>query len=272
MPGKYRIRRVRALNPRKSRRIRLHGAAGGLVAILVTLMPAHDWAQQVDTQLWGNLTIDWIKSQQISLGVAIEPKVLVSKPPEDPGWATLGVTPSIEYSRGTWVDLVGEVGVSRTRQTDKVNSTEITPSIGLRFHVLSNLANDFLKERLPKRRLVLRNLIRLEWRSFSYSDDTPDSSSLRLRNRFEALYPLNRPRVTDNGAVYALADVEFFSTADDLEERFASKQRLRIGGGYRHNYPWRFEALYIWDRSRHAAVEAFVKGDQAVDIRLRRVW
>jgi hypothetical protein len=237
------------------------------------LPTAHLAAQdQTQSQLWGNLSLDWIRNEKVSLGVAIEPKALVSKPPEDPGWASLGVTPSIEYTRGKWIDWVGELGVTRTKQTDKVNSTEITPSVGLRFHVLSNIADTYLKERLPKRRLVLRDLLRLEWRNFYYSDETLDSASFRIRNRFETLYPFNRPRISDNGAVYALGDVEFFSTTQDLKERFASKQRLRVGGGYRRNYPWRFEALYVWDRSRHAADEPFVKGDQAVDIRFRRVW
>jgi len=245
---------------------------GVFLAAVVTLLPAQAMAQAAQKELWGSLALDRIASKTISLGVALEPKVLVSKPADDPGWASLGLTPSIELTRGNWLDVVGEVGVTRTKQTDKVNSTEIAPSIGLRFHFLSNLANTYLKERLPKRRLVVRDLLRLEWRHFYYSDDTPDSSSFRLRNRFELLYPFNRPRVTDNGAIYALGDAELFSTAEDLQERFASKQRLRVGGGYRRNYPWRFETLYIWDRSRHAAAEPFTAGNHAVDVRVRRVW
>jgi len=229
-------------------------------------------AQDTETQLWGNLSLDWLRNDQVSLGLAIEPKALISKPPEDPGWASLGATPSIEYTRVSWVDVTGEVGVTRTKQTDHVNSTEITPTLGFRFHILSRLADTYLKEKLPRRRLVLRSYLRFEWRNFSYSDETEDSSDFRIRNRFESLYPFNRPRISDNGAIYALADAEFFTTTEDLAERFASKQRFRVGGGYRRSYPWRFEALYVWDRTRHAGAGAFVKGDQAVDIRLRRLW
>jgi hypothetical protein len=244
-----------------------------LASALVMLRTAYLAAQdQTQSQLWGNLSLDWIKTQRLTLGLAIEPKALVSKPAEDPDWASLGITPSIEFTRGNWMDLVGELGITRTKQTDNVNSTEITPSIGLRFHLLSNIANAYLKERRPKRRFVVRDLLRLEWRNFHYSDETLDSASFRLRNRFEMLYPFNRPRISDNGAIYALGDVELFSTTQDLKERFASKQRVRVGGGYRRNYPWRFEALYVWDRSRHEADEPFVKGDQALDIRFRRVW
>jgi len=237
------------------------------------LQPTHLTAQdQTQSQLWGNLSLDWIKNKQISFGVAIDPKALISKPTEDPGWASLGVTPSIEYTRVNWMDVTGELGVTRTKQDDHVNSTELTPALGFRFHFLSTLADTYLKEKLPRRRLVLRNYLRLEWRNFYYSDETQDTSGFRLRDRFETLYPFNRPRISDNGAIYAIGDAEFFSTTEDLAERFASKQRFRIGGGYRRSYTWRFEALYVWDRSRHAAAEPFVKGDQAVDLRLRRLW
>jgi hypothetical protein len=223
-------------------------------------------------QLWGNLTLDWIKSRDLTLGLDIEPKVLVSKPSTDPGWATLEVTPSVEYTKGNWFDVLGELMVARTKQTDDLNSTEVTPRIGFRFHILSNIANDLVKERRPKHRLVLRALLRAEWRNIYYSGDKPESSSFRLRNRAEWLYPLNRPRVTDDGAYYVTGDAEWFWTTQDLDERFASKQRVRAGIGYRHSYAWRFEALYIWDRSRQTATDEFTRADSAIDLRVRRVW
>jgi hypothetical protein len=71
------------------------------------------------------------------------------------------------------------------------------------------LENDFLKEKLPKRRLVIRDFIRLEWRNLYYSSDKPDSSSLRLRNRVEMSYPMTRRRLTDDGATYVTGDAEW---------------------------------------------------------------
>ena len=70
---------------------------------------------------------------------------------------------------------------------------------GLRFHVLSNIRDELLKEKQPKRRVVLRNLLRLEWRNQYYSDDTPPSSTLRVRDRIELEFPFNRARVTEDG-------------------------------------------------------------------------
>ncbi len=228
-------------------------------------------AGQAETQLWGNVTLDWIKSHRLTFGADIEPKILVSKPPDAPGWATLDVTPSVEYTQGNWFDVVGELLLARTKQTDDLNSTEITPRLGFRFHVLSNVKNDLLKEKLPKRRLVVRNFLRLEWRHLDYSSDTPDSSTFRLRDRVELdtressacyrrwrhVHPERRGVVLDG---------------EDIEERYASKQRVRAGIGYRRSRAWRVEALYIWDRSRQAATDGFITSDYAVDVRVRRVW
>jgi hypothetical protein len=128
----------------------VHRSIGATSLLLVALLASPVTADQPELQLWGNVTLDWIQSHQLTLGVDIEPKVLVSKPSDDPGWATLDVTPSVEYTRGAWFDTVGELLVARTRQTDDLNSTEITPRVGFRFHILSNLENDFLKEKLAR--------------------------------------------------------------------------------------------------------------------------
>jgi hypothetical protein len=243
----------------------------GTTAVLLLLMPCAPVAQ-VDTQVWANFTFDWVKSHRTTIGVNAEPKVLVSAPAGDPGWATFDVTPSLEYSRGEWFDMVGEMLVGRTRQTDGLDSTELTPRIGFRLHLLSNLRHEIVKERRPRRRLVLRDLLRLEWRNLHYSTDDPDSSTVRLRNRFETLWPINRLRVTDNGASYLAADWEWFIPLDDPAERFANRQRVRAGIGYRRSFAWRFEARYLWNRSRNTIDEPFTSTDHAIDLTMKRVW
>ena len=85
-----------------------------------------------------------------------------------------------------------------------------------------------------KHRVVLRNLARLEARNLFYSAaDKPNKSTLRFRERVELQCALTRPRVTDNGATYALGDAEWFWQLDDVSERYANKQRVRGGIGYR---------------------------------------
>jgi hypothetical protein len=242
------------------------------MTVLASALFASPAAAQTDQQIWGELTLDWIKSHTLTFGVEVEPKVFVSKQPDEPGWATLDVTPKAEYARGKWFDIVGELHLGRTRQTDDQDSTEVTPRVGFRFHLLSNIVDDLSKERQSRRRLVLRNFARVEWRNLYYSDDTPQSSTVRYRDRVESLFPVNRTRVTDSGALYGSADVEWFWTHHDPPERFANKQRVRVGAGYRWNYAWRLETLYVWDRSRDSAESGFTTNDGAIDIRLRRVW
>jgi hypothetical protein len=243
-----------------------------IAALLGALLLPGVAQAQTHTQLWTNFTFDWIKSKRVTFGVDAEPKVLLSAPSGDPWWATLDVTPSFEYSRGEWFDAVSELLVGRTRQTDDVNSTEVTPRIGFRLHLLSNLRNALEKEKRPKRRLVIRDLARLEWRNLWYSNDQPMSWTLRFRNRVEALWSLNRSKVTDDGAFYLQADDEWFWPLDEPDERYAYKERVRAGLGYRRSFAWRFEALYVLDRSRKSASESFSTSDRVVELTMKRVW
>jgi len=240
--------------------------------VLLLLCVARQAEAQHTTQLWGEFKLSWIETRQLTYGLDVEPKLLLSKPESHPDWVTLDLTPSVEYSRGEWLDVVGELLMARTRQTDDLNSTEITPRVGLRLHVLSNLREE-IKEKRPTHRLVLRNFARLEWRNLFYSDASkPNTSTLRFRDRIEMMCALTRPRVTDNGATYALADAEWFFPLDDVPERFANKERLRAGLGYRHNLAWRFEGLLIWNRSRNTIDQSFTTSDFVIDLTVKRVW
>ena len=37
-------------------------------------------------------------------------------------------------------------------------------------------------------------------------------------------------------------------------------------------FAWRFEALYIWNRSRNTIDEGFTTSDNIIDFRVKRVW
>ena len=136
-------------------------------------------------------------------------------------------------------------------QTDDVDSTEVTPRLGARFHLFSRRQLLQVAEQAPQRRIVVRDLVRVESRNFFYSGgDADNESTFRFRNRLEFLLPLNKASITDDGARYWLADWEWFVPLDDPEERFANRQRIRTGIGYRRSFNWRYELLYIWTRSR----------------------
>jgi hypothetical protein len=148
--------------------------------------------------------------------------------------------------------------------------------VGVRFHLFSRqplVRRVVGREQWPKRRLVIRDLLRIEARNFFYTGEGEgSSSSMRFRNRLECLLPLNKERLTEDGVRYLLADWEWFIPLDDPDERFASRQRIRAGLGFRRNFAWRVEVLYIWTRSRNTLDEEFSTNENSFNIRVKRLF
>jgi hypothetical protein len=245
-----------------------------LVAIVGAgaLLTAANTSAQTNGQVWANITFDWVKPSGVTYELDFEPKVMVSVPPGEPGWNNLDITSSVEYPVSRLLDLIGEVVAGRTKQTDDVDTTELTVRGGVRFHLFSRQRRLLLNETLPKRRLVIRDLVRVESRNFFYSNGDPSESTIRVRNRLELMWPLNRPNLGDDGAVSALSDWEWFIPVSDPTERFANRQRIRAGLTYRHSVSWRFAALYIWNRSRDTTTEPFTTAEHIFDVQVKRVW
>lgn len=238
-------------------------------------MPSAAFAQ-TNLQLWGNFTLNWLKTERLTYELDFEPKVLLVQADDGPSWRALDVTPNVEYAWKRWLDVVGEVGAGYTLQTDDMNTFELTPRVGARFHLFSRdrpRIGPRLRELPPKRRVVIRDLVRVEARNLFYFDAGSGSdSTVRFRNRLEFLAPINKPSLTDDGAHYFLADWEWFIPLDDPEERFASRQRVRAGLGWRRSVHWRIETLYIWSRSRDTIDEGFTTSDHIIDFRVKRVF
>ena len=245
----------------------------GLLGILQLLIARSGWTQ-TNLQLWGNVTLDWFKTEKLVYELDFEPKVLLKAPEGEPGWYNLDVTPNVEYSPKGWLDLVTEATLGYTKQTDDENSLEVTPRVGLRFHLFSRtVRRGQVLERPPGRRAVVRNLVRVESRNFFYTGAGSGSdSTVRFRNRLEFVIPVNRQKYTDDGARYLMADWEWFIPLGEPEERFANRQRVRAGMGYRRSFSWRLEALYMWTRSRNTIEEGFKTDDNTIDVRVKQVW
>ena len=94
--------------------------------------------------------------------------------------ATFAITPSVEHPVTNTLDLVGEMTLGRTKQTDDLDTTEVTVRAGVRFHLFSRQRRLLLNETLPKR-LVIRDLVRVESRNFFYSNGDASDSTVRLR-------------------------------------------------------------------------------------------
>ena len=176
------------------------------------------------------------------------------------------------YSPRSWFDIVMDTTIGRTVQTDDVDTVEVTPRIGARFHLFSRSLRHHPLERAPAR----RSSFGISFASKHATSTTAAATwttrySSRFRNRLEFLLPLNKERLTDDGARYLLTDWEWFIPLSDQEERFANKQRVRAGLGYRH-FPWRFEALYIWTRSRDTIEDDFDTSDNIINVRVKRFF
>jgi len=263
----------------------LHGAGRRSIqaavvccAILLCAMerPA---AAQTNLQLWGDLSLNWLRSDNLAYALDLEPQALVANTdPDSPGWRTFGVTPNVEYSAKRWLDVIGELGTGVTHQTDGLKSFELTPRAGLRFYVFSRDVPTVVGRRVsrvelpPKRRFILRDRLLVEQRNLFYNQNEPTSSTVRVRNRIEFQFALNRSKSTDDGARTFLADWEWFMPVGDPAERFASRQRIRGGLAFRHSFTWRSEFVYIWTRSRDTTDEVFSTSDNAISVTVRRFF
>src|SRR6185295_6629322 len=147
---------------------------------------------QVRHQFWADATIKWLTTDRLTSQVEVEPKT-------NP--ATLGVTPQLEYAVVAWADAVAEVHLAKTDGAD----ADATPRFGTELHILSRLLHAHAsrgadREKEPRRRLVVSSLLRFEHAK----------SAWNFRDRFNASFPLNRPKTTSNGAVSLIGDVESF--------------------------------------------------------------
>ena len=109
--------------------------------------------------------------------------------------------------------------------------------------------------------MAIATLVRLEHRSFFYSDDTPDKHSWRARLRLEGRLALNHARLAQDRTLYAIGDVEYFQPlGEEVEERYVNKLRVRLGLGYRPSSRTRLEAIYVRDWNRDSP-EAYAVED-----------
>jgi hypothetical protein len=81
-----------------------------MLGLALLIPPAASAQSEATAQLWGNLTLDWHKSPRITYSFDLEPKALVSGPPDEPGWANIELTPSAEFAATKWIDLSADVG------------------------------------------------------------------------------------------------------------------------------------------------------------------
>jgi hypothetical protein len=224
--------------------------------------------ETTSNQLWGNVMLNFPKGHRYFLWVDFEGRKQTSSGPR---YQAIYATPSMEYYPNTWLDLTGELVLGHADQNEDLSSFEVTPRVGFRLQLIGNRREfKFPEEWYLNDRIAISNLLRLEYRNFFYSDNQEDSHEWRLRNRVELKFAINRQDHREDQTLYLLADGEVFVPLDErVPERFANKLRFRGGLGYRVNYKWRVELLYIYDAARDNLGEDFEEDLNILDLRLK---
>jgi hypothetical protein len=219
-------------------------------------------------QLWGTGTVTWLASDRLQLRVQAEPDAQLIVPEGQPTFFSVDTTPRALFIVAPWIDVLGEIDFGTKNQSNEVNTTSVTPRVGVQLHILSRIlagGGGGGREPESRQRLDFRSLLRFEENRQKPSTNSSFSSSWTFRDRFRMSYPLNRPKVTSSGAVYLATDTEAFVP---LDEGFINELRVRSGVGYRHSFPWRFEALYVWTGERSRPSEPIAVKNQALDLRV----
>jgi hypothetical protein len=228
---------------------------------------AGEAGEQVSTQLWGDLLLRWPQSDIVALDLDLRPKGQISG--GEP-WRELWLRGRAFYYPSAWADAIGELVFSLTRQTEDLTSSTVSVRVGSRLHVLSQIARMQGFERVSSTRHHLTALMRLEFRTFNYSDDRLSSNDWRFRLRPEFKIAFNRPSLSDDQTLFGVTDYEWFiPLGDEAAERFATRGRFRVGLGYRFDYTWRLELYYIRDSSRDRTEEELTNDANIVNLKLK---
>ncbi len=225
--------------------------------VLITLasLYAND---ETSKQIWGNYIVGSMLDDKLYSELDFEPKIQISGQEK---WANLDTTSLVEYFPNRWIDLTAELVAGYTTQTNDIKSFELTPRLGIRFHIFGNI-REYLPtyEYLQLNRFSLSTLIRYEYRSLWTNDNTSEHQS-RLRVRVETKTAFNQDNMSYDNTYYLFGDIEgYFNFGDDIEEVFSNKARVRLGPGYRYDDKHTFEVLMIYDYARNT-----IEGDARHD-------
>jgi hypothetical protein len=227
-----------------------------LVVFFYGILPLTGLAQQLTNQ---KLRIDylidipWAKKNLLETEFSYQ--TIFS---HDEKWRTLKATPTYERTINKNLELLSALGFAYTNQNDTTDTFEGRLMVGTRLYFT------------PHKRFQTRLTMRFERRHLYDFEEENWQISHRSRIRGEVIVPLNKPHYSDNKMWYSIAEYEFFFVHDkDLNERFANRTRASLGIGYRHNYNFRFEAIFTNQRSRNHVEDGFLTTDNIIRLRIK---
>jgi hypothetical protein len=157
-------------------------------------------------------------------------------------WGQVAWTTGVEYYPNNTFDLYTDIFSTYTQQASGINTMEIRPRLGARWHIVK------LERKVPVNLQVL-----YEFRNQYDIDSSKWSTSHRFRLRPEARISLNRENILQDKNISLRIYGEFFMNVDKaIEERFWNSRQIGMGLYYRHNGRRRYELRYIQQEAKNS--------------------
>jgi hypothetical protein len=225
-------------------------------SLLLSILPIimHAQSTKVNTQMWDEYMLNYPFANSFNLENAFTYSTLFG----EPKWRAYDYSGTVEWSVNQNIDLISQMIVSYTNQTESYNTLELRPILGTRFYFT------------PNKRIQTRLLLRMEQRNFKNLETKEWDMVFRPRARGEVIIPINKDSYFEDKLWYALTDLEWLLKIDDVNERFANRLRWRVGLGYRLNYNLRFEFVYMLQKSRNVIEDNFESSDNIFRFRLKQ--
>jgi hypothetical protein len=224
------------------------------VSVILVCICIETEAQQ-NTQLWFDFQLDYPFKSQYLFEVEASFQTILTN---DSTWRSAGLTPTLQYSYFTSVDLSVSVPLSFTAQTEDYDSFEARPTLEVCVHLSQN------------KQVNTRLVFKAEKRLFLDVEDDDWDTSTRLRLKAESTIAITGRHLYEDKLWYAIVDYEeFFVIDEQLDERYANLRRGRLGAGYRLDYRNRFEAIFTLQSSRNELEEEFARTNSVVQLRYK---
>lgn len=197
-------------------------------------------AQDVAPQIWSNAYLGWNINDRFALRSALAYNFLISK--EFP-WNELTFTTAGVYSFHKYFEASVGLYLAGVKQTVALSSFETRPFLGFRAGTS------------VQKRYLLSNLSRLELRNIRYSNGKKDVA-VRFRNRTYLAYALTQKSMISSKNLFVFGYFEAFYNFDkEVEERFFTQFKYKIGFGYRLSPIWIFDIGVIYQDAANNIVD-----------------
>lgn len=211
-------------------------------------------SQVASQQSWNDFVLNYSFANSFNF----ENTITYNTKLNSPRWREYAYNPVVRWSIWQYTDITIGATASYVQQTDTYNTFELRPALGGTFLFT------------PNRRIQTLAFLGFEQRNFQDLETKSWETSVRTRTRAAMVIPINRKSYFDDKQWYGMVDAEWFWVTDeDVNERYANRLRLRTGIGYRWDYRWRFELIYLQQHSKNNIGEEFYTSDNILWIRIR---